>query len=187
MDNNSNEITFSDVIKGALIALTLIILLGTGYITGVIVSPNNSVSVGKEQESFTVQNPENIKEVEIKPVTPGSVTTPTVQSPETTAAPAEDETTSQKAESDKGTADEKTTKPAKAQPVKPAQQEKKQPAVPISRATPLQRPVSVAQEKKPVHSMKPDAAEKPSFTYAELLKQRRKTARRPLSTGNDRY
>ena len=81
----------------------------------------------------------------------------------------------------------KTTKPAKAQPVKPAQQEKKQPAVPISRATPLQRPVSVAQEKKPVHSMKPDAAEKPSFTYAELLKQRRKTARRPLSTGNDRY
>lgn len=113
MDNNSNEITFSDVIKGALIALTLIILLGTGYITGVIVSPNNSVSVGKEQESFTVQNPENIKEVEIKPVTPGSVTTPTVQSPETTAAPAEDETTSQKAESDKGTADENPTKPAK--------------------------------------------------------------------------
>jgi len=58
---------------------------------------------------------------------------------------------------------------------------------PTPKATPLERPVSAAVDKKPVRSVKPDAAEKPAFTYAELLRQRRKAARRPLSTGNDRY
>ncbi|MBQ7294815.1 MAG: hypothetical protein IJW86_01330 [Clostridia bacterium] len=114
MDNRSNEITFSDVTKGVVIALCLVILLGAGYIMGIIFSPNNSISVDNPQESFTVQNPENIKEVEIKPIAPGSVTTTTsVQSAETTTAVPEEETTAKAPQSDMGTAAEKTTKPDK--------------------------------------------------------------------------
>ncbi len=65
-------------------------------------------------------------------------------------------------------------------------------AASVSRATPLERPVSAVpgrtaiQREKPVQSIKRDQAEKPAYTYADLLKERRK-ARRPLSTGNDRF
>lgn len=59
----------------------------------------------------------------------------------------------------------------------------------MSRATPLERPVSAAPVRKeqPPRSIQRDQAEKPAFTYADLLKQRRKESRRPLSTGNDRF
>jgi len=84
-----------------------------------------------------------------------------------------------------------SAKPVQPKPAQPARQAKQSaPAAkpaPVSKATPLERPVSAAVDKKPVRSVKPDAAEKPAFTYAELLRQRRKAARRPLSTGNDRY
>ena len=59
-----------------------------------------------------------------------------------------------------------------------------------SKATPLERPVSAApaqREKQPPRSMQRSEAERPSFTYADLLRERRKGARRPLSTGNDRF
>ena len=95
MDNNSNELNFSDVAKGILIAVCIILLMGTGYIVGIIVSPNNSVKVDNQQD-FTVQNAENIKEVEIKPVTTtqGTVTT----TAPTTQAPVQEDTTAPKAE-----------------------------------------------------------------------------------------
>ncbi len=95
MDNNSNELNFSDVAKGILIAVCIILLMGTGYIAGIIVSPNNSVKVDNQQD-FTVQNAENIKEVEIKPVTTtqGTVTT----TAPTTQAPVQEDTTAPKAE-----------------------------------------------------------------------------------------
>ena len=95
MDNNSNELNFSDVAKGILIAVCIILLMGTGYIAGIIVSPNNSVKVDNQQD-FTVQNAENIKEVEIKPVTTtqGTVTT----TAPTNQAPVQEDTTAPKAE-----------------------------------------------------------------------------------------
>ncbi len=118
MDNKSSELNFSDVIKGVAIAVCLILILGVGYIMGVIVSPNNNISVGnQQQETFTVQNPENIKEVEIKPIAPGSIATTTAAQPDetTTTAAAEEETTEKKPQSDKTTSAEKTTKPTKQQ------------------------------------------------------------------------
>ena len=51
----------------------------------------------------------------------------------------------------------------------------------------MQRPVSPARREPPVRSIQRDEAEKPAFTYADLLRQRRKGVRRPLSTGNDRF
>ena len=65
-------------------------------------------------------------------------------------------------------------------------------AASVSRATPLERPVSAVfgrtaiQREKPVQSIKRDQAEKPAYPYADLLNEPRK-ARRPLSTGNDRF
>ncbi len=116
MDNNSNEINFSDVAKGVLIAIAIIIVMGTGYIMGILVSPNNGVKVDSQQQNFTVQNAENIKEVVINPVSPdiGGTT-----APQNTTAPQQtqpqDETTTVKADdSDRnGTSDEKPTKPQK--------------------------------------------------------------------------
>ena len=63
------------------------------------------------------------------------------------------------------------------------------PAASRSKATPLERPVAAqpARKEKPVHSLQREQAEKPSYTYADLLRERRKTSRRPLSTGNDRF
>ena len=73
---------------------------------------------------------------------------------------------------------------------KPKQEPPKQPmkAAPVSKATPLERPVSArpAVKEQPMRSIQREQAEKPAFTYADLLKERRK-ARRPLSTGNDRF
>ena len=60
------------------------------------------------------------------------------------------------------------------------------PAQPQSKATPLERPASIAPERKPAPPLHSEPAEKTAFTYADLLRQRRKGARRPLSTGNDR-
>ncbi len=91
---------------------------------------------------------------------------------------------------------EKNT-PVKAEPTAPAPSAKsakpKQPAktAPQSKATPLERPVAAqpirpVRNEQPTRSIQRDQAEKPAFTYADLLKQRRK-ARRPLSTGNDRF
>ncbi len=108
MDNNSNEINFSDIMKGVAIALCLIILLSAGYIMGVIVSPNNDVEVGGEP-GFTVQNAENIKEVEIKPIAPGNDVTSTT-APTTQAQPQEDTTAPKAEENDKSDATT-TTKP----------------------------------------------------------------------------
>lgn len=66
MDNNSNGISFSDIMKGVSIALVLIVLLGAGYVAGILVAPNGGFFDKKEtQQNFTVQNPENIKEVKI--------------------------------------------------------------------------------------------------------------------------
>lgn len=104
MDNNSKEINFSDIIKGLAIAMCLVVLLCSGYLVGLVTSSNNTVKVGGEQ-GFTVQNAENIKEVEIKPVTPGADTTttaaPTTQPQQDTTAPVADE-------ADKNTADTTT-------------------------------------------------------------------------------
>jgi hypothetical protein len=76
---------------------------------------------------------------------------------------------------------------------KPTQEPPKQltKSAPVSKATPLERPVPAkparpARSEQPMRSMQRDQAEKPAFTYADLLKERRK-ARRPLSTGNDRF
>ena len=73
---------------------------------------------------------------------------------------------------------------------KPAQEPRKPlpKAAPVNKATPLERPVSArpAAKEPPMRSIQRDQAEKPAFTYADLLKERRK-ARRPLSTGNDRF
>ncbi len=117
MDNNSNEITFSDVAKGVFIAIAIIIVMGTGYIMGILVSPNNGVKVDSQQQNFTVQNAENIKEVVINPVSPDAGGT---TAPQNTTAPqqttAQDETTTAKtAEDDKGSVAEKTTQPQKAE------------------------------------------------------------------------
>ena len=95
MNDNSNQLNFSDIMKGVAIAMCLIILLGAGYVTGVVVSPNNSLDVGGDG-AFTVQNAENIKEVDIKPITPGNDVTTTV-APTTQAQPQQD-TTAPKAE-----------------------------------------------------------------------------------------
>lgn len=117
MDNNSNELNFSDIIKGMMIAICFIVLLGAGYLAGVIVSPNNGVKVDAEP-SFTVQNAENIKEVEIKPVTPGNdVTTTTAP---TTQPQTQEETTAPKAEENDKGGSTTTTKA----PVKPENKEK---------------------------------------------------------------
>ncbi|MDD6041161.1 MAG: C-terminal helicase domain-containing protein, partial [Clostridia bacterium] len=80
-------------------------------------------------------------------------------------------------------------KPPKQPSATPASQREAAPKPPVSqsRATPLQRPVSPARREPPVRSIQRDEAEKPAFTYADLLRQRRKGARRPLSTGNDRF
>lgn len=40
MDNHSNEISFSDIMKGLSIAAVLIVLLAAGYIAGIVVAPN---------------------------------------------------------------------------------------------------------------------------------------------------
>ena len=84
--------------------------------------------------------------------------------------------------------------PAKVQPSKqPKAAAPKQtppppaPAASHSKATPLERPVSIAPEQKSICTVRREPAEKPAFTYADLLRQRRKGSRRPLSTGNDRY
>lgn len=114
MENNSNEINFSDIMKGVAIALCLIILLSAGYVMGVIFSPNNDVEVGGEP-GFTVQNAENIKEVEIKPITPGSNVTSTT-APTTQAQPQEDTTAPKAEENNKG--DNTTTTKAPAKPEK---------------------------------------------------------------------
>ncbi len=116
MDNSSSDINFSDIMKGVAIALCLIILLGSGYIMGIIVSPNNDIEVGGEP-GFTVQNPENIKEVEIKPITPGNDVAATT-APTTQAQPQEDTTAPKAEENDKG--DTTTTKA----PAKPESTEK---------------------------------------------------------------
>ncbi len=80
-------------------------------------------------------------------------------------------------------------KPRKQPSAAPVSQREAAPKPPVSqsRATPLQRPVSPARREPPVRSIQRDEAEKPAFTYADLLRQRRKGARRPLSTGNDRF
>lgn len=115
MDNQSNEITLSDIMRGVAIALCLIVLLGSGYVMGIILSPNNSISANEQQENFTVQNPENIKEVQIKPITPGTdITATTTTAPTTAQAQPQEDTTAPKTdESDKGTTAEKTTAPKK--------------------------------------------------------------------------
>lgn len=76
---------------------------------------------------------------------------------------------------------------------KPKQEQPKQltKSAPVSKATPLERSVPKkqalpARSEQPMRSIQRDQAEKPAFTYADLLKERRKT-RRPLSTGNDRF
>ena len=55
------------------------------------------------------------------------------------------------------------------------------------RATPLERPLAPTP-RKPAAKPAPDAekAAPKTTTYADLLKQKRKVTRRPLSTGNDR-
>lgn len=111
MDNNSNELNFSDIMKGVAIALCLIFLLGAGYLAGAIVSPNNGIEVGAEP-GFTVQNPENIKEVEIVPVTPGNDAV-TTTAPTATQAQPQEETTAPKAE-ENDKADTNTTAKAPA-------------------------------------------------------------------------
>ncbi len=88
--------------------------------------------------------------------------------------------------------------PAKEKPAKPRTEARRQPpkaaepkpAAPSSRATPLERPVSAVRApkaEKALHSIQREQSEKPAFTYADLLKQRRKDARRSLSSGNDRF
>ena len=89
-------------------------------------------------------------------------------------------------------ADKTPAKEARKAPRQPALVTELPPAAPKSKATPLERPVAAAirpavQQSKSVQSIKRDQAEKPAFTYADLLKQRRKGVRRPLSTGNDRF
>ncbi len=96
-------------------------------------------------------------------------------------------------------AEKPASKPQKAKETPKAQPSQHKPAkapalvtemtpAPQSKATPLERPVSVAPRKEqPPRSIQRDQSEKPAFTYAELLKQRRKESRRPLSTGNDRF
>lgn len=115
MDNRSNELNFSDVTKGIAIALCIIFLLASGYLVGIILSPNNGVQVDNEP-AFTVQNAEQIKEVEIKPIT--QTTAPTTAAPVTQAQPQED-TTAPKAEEDNKGDDTTTTKaPASAEKTK---------------------------------------------------------------------
>ena len=82
-----------------------------------------------------------------------------------------------------------TPKKAPQKPVRTNVKPQSGPA-PQSKATPLERPVTVRpsrpeREEQPVRSHQRPQAEKPAYTYADLLKERRKT-RRPLSTGNDR-
>ncbi len=116
MDNNSNEITFSDVTKGVLIAVAIIIIMGAGYIMGILVSPNNGVKIDSQQQNFTVQNGENIKEVDINPVSPDAGGTTAPQGTTAQQTTAQGETTTAKAdEGDKGTAADKTTEPQKQQ------------------------------------------------------------------------
>ena len=97
-----------------------------------------------------------------------------------------------KSVSDENITDKMPVKEARKAPNQPALVTDLPPAAPRSRATPLKRPVSpvssrpAAQQVKPMQSIKRDQSEKPAFTYADLLKERRK-ARRPLSTGNDRF
>lgn len=94
MDNNSNGISFSDIAKGVSIAVVLIVLLIAGYTVGILVAPNGGFFDKKETEqSFTVQNPENIKEVKINT----NYTTTTKPTESTTQdAPQEETTTASK-------------------------------------------------------------------------------------------
>jgi len=107
--------------------------------------------------------------------------------PKASGKPAEKASPKQPAKTDKMPAKE-----ARKAPKQPALVTSLPPAAPRSQATPLERPVSpvssrpAAQQVKPVQSIKRDQAEKPAFTYADLLKERRKS-RRPLSTGNERF
>ena len=80
----------------------------------------------------------------------------------------------------------KPEKTAKASPAQRSIKRSEKPAAPQSRATPLERPVSAPRERQAVRTQHSEPAEKTSFTYADLLRQRRKGTRRPLSTGNDR-
>ena len=86
----------------------------------------------------------------------------------------------------------KAEKPAPQPPKKPrTAPDRRQPAASVpGRATPLERPVSasaVRRQEQPPLAIQRQPAEKPAFTYADLLKERRKAPRRPLSTGNDRF
>lgn len=112
MDNNPNSISFSDIIKGVSIAAVLIVLLGAGYIMGVLVSPNNGIVTEQEtKKSFTVQNPENIKEVKINAITPDMTTTMATTTLVTTTK--QEETTETTTKKNDSASDKKETKPSK--------------------------------------------------------------------------
>lgn len=102
MENNSNSISFSEIIKGVAIAAVLIVLLAAGYIVGIVVSPNNEYSKQQETtQNFTVQNPENIKEVKINPLTPDMTTTVAATTTEKQEESAEKETQKNESTSNK--------------------------------------------------------------------------------------
>lgn len=109
MDNHSNEISFSDIMKGLSIAAVLIVLLAAGYIAGIVVAPNGGFFDKEEStQSFTVQNPENIKQVKINT---DYVTVPSSESTTQTEATSEVETTKPLEENkDKDVTDKKPNK-----------------------------------------------------------------------------
>ena len=58
------------------------------------------------------------------------------------------------------------------------------PSSPAMRATPLERPVPQAAAKKPRYA---ETGKGSGVSYADHLKKERRTSRRSLSSGNDRY